>query len=82
MAASVGLYPPRGNRGFHHDDRFRMSQYDRGTPQALRDAQLNGMLHAGMGYAPLTPGYPTFGGPMAFPFGYPGASPFYPSYHL
>lgn len=82
MAATVGLYPPRGNRGFHHDERHRMSQYDRGTPQAIRDAQLNMAAYHGMGYPAMAPGFPAMGGPFTYPYGYPPVSPFFPPYHM
>lgn len=80
MAATVGLYPPKGaHRGFHQDERHRMSQYDRGTPQALRDAQINMAQQYGMQYPAMAPGYPAFGSAMPYPYGYPGF-PFYPAY--
>jgi len=71
MASTVGLYPPRGARGFHHDERHRVSQYDRGTPQALLDAHRN-MLQSSLAYHPLAPGV---GGPLSYGYAYPPASP-------
>ena len=74
MASTVGLYPPRGARSFHHDERHHESKYDRGTPQELLDAHRN-MLQSGLTYQQLTPGV---SGPLSYSYAYPPASPVSP----